>query len=142
MSSKTCKSDTNDVPLFAPVSFLDQGKQAFKMYYDLIGQQYEDTSRLFEHSQPRMAFGAALSQHLSDTLVAKVLNKDRTTIIHYRKMHDTNLHGWEGYRKYFETAKYICDSYFNKMAQVNRVQYIDALIDKLTQEKISIQSNF
>jgi hypothetical protein len=141
MSSKTCKIEDNEVPLFSPVGFLEQGQQAFKMYYDTIGQEYEPTSRLYEHSQPRMALGAALTEHLSDTLVSKILNKDRTTIIHYRKMHDTNLHGWGGYDKYFDVAKYICDSYFNKMAQANRVEYIDALIDKLTQEKLSIQSN-
>lgn len=141
MSSKTCKSETELVPLFSPVGFLEQGQQAFKMYYDTIGQEYEPTSRLHEHSQPRMAFGAALTEHLSDTLVSKILSKDRTTIIHYRKMHDTNMHGWGGYDKYFDMAKYICDSYFNKMAQANRVEYIDALIDKLTQEKLSIQSN-
>ena len=141
MGKTTWKIENNEVPLFSTVNFLDQGREAFKMYYDTIGQKHEPTSRLYEHSQPRMALGAALSEHLSDTLVAKILEKDRTTIIHYRKMHETNMHGWGGYDKYFDIAKYICDSYFNKMAQVNRVEYIDALIDKLTQEKLSIQSN-
>ena len=145
MREKTTSSEKkikeNDVPLFSTISFYDQGREAFKMYYDTIGQKYVATSRVYEHSQPRMALGAALSEHLSDTLVAKVLDKDRTTIIHYRKTHNDNMKLWHGYSMYYETAKYICDTYFKKTAMANRIQYIDALINKLTKEKLSIQSN-
>jgi hypothetical protein len=141
MGKRTWKVEDNEVPLFSTVSFLDQGLEAFKMYYDTIGQKHEPTSRLYEHSQPRMALGAALTEHLSDTLVAKILEKDRTTIIHYRKTHNDNLKLWHGYSMYYETAKYICDTYFKKMARQNRIEYIDNLIGKLTQEKLSIQSN-
>ena len=141
MGKRTWKVEDNEVPLFSTVSFLDQGREAFKMYYDTIGQKHEPTSRLYEHSQPRMALGAALSEHLSDTLVAKILEKDRTTVIHYRKTHNDNLKLWHGYSMYYETAKHICDTYFKKMAQKNRIEYIDNLIGKLTQETLSIQSN-
>ena len=141
MGKRTWKVEDNEVPLFSTVSFLDQGREAFKMYYDTIGQKHEPTSRLYEHSQPRMALGAALSEHLSDTLVAKILEKDRTTIIHYRNTHKDNIRLWNGYSMYYETAKYICDTYFKKTARKNRIEYIDKLIDKLTQEKLSIQNN-
>lgn len=110
------------------------------MYYKAVGMEYEPSSRLLLHTQPRCAFGVALSKYLGDALVGHVMDKDRTTIIHYRKKHDTNLIHWQGYDTFYETAEYICDSYLNEMAKADRMAYIDSMIIKMVQEKVSIQS--
>lgn len=138
--NKSWKSGTSDVHLVTPITLIEQGKEALKMYYETIGQKYDANSRQFKDSQPRMAFGLALSRHIGDTLTADVINKDRTTIIHYKKSHDTNMFGWDGYDTYYETAEYVVSTYFDGMAKVNRIKYIDKIINKLLREKQSIQS--
>lgn len=110
------------------------------MYCDAIGLDYTSEDRHFKQTQPRMAFGVALTKHIGDSLTADVLGKDRTTIIHYRRKHENNLDWWGGYETMFETAEYVVDTYFNEMAKVNRIDYIDNMIQKLVQEKSSIQS--
>ena len=110
------------------------------MYCEAIGIDYTSYDRHFKQTQPRMAFGVALTKHIGDSLTADVLGKDRTTIIHYRRKHENNLDWWDGYETMFETAEYIIDSYFNEMAKVNRIEYIDEMIKKLVKEKNSVQS--
>ena len=111
-----------------------------EMYYKAIGMEYEPENRLLLHTQPRCAFGVALSKHLGDALVGHVMDKDRTTIIHYRRKHDANILHWPGYDTFYETAEYIVDSYLNEMAKADRMAYIDSMIVKMVQEKVSIQS--
>jgi hypothetical protein len=131
---------SSDVNLTNPIALIEQGKEALGMYYETIGQEYNADERHFRHSQPRMALGMALTNHLGDTLTADILGKDRTTIIHYRRNHEANLKAWDGYSTFFETAEYIVNTYFDGMAKVNRINYIDKIINRLLQEKISIQS--
>ena len=112
------------------------------MYCEAIGLDYTSGDRHLIQTQPRMAFGVALTKHIGDSLTSDVLGKDRTTIIHYRRKHENNLDWWDGYETMFETAEYVVNSYFNEMAKVNRVEYIDKMIQKLVQEKQSVQSKF
>ncbi len=119
---------------------VDQGLTALKLYYDTIGQDYT-TDRHYKHSQPRMAFGRALTRHLGDSLTSEVLKKDRTTIIHYKQNHESNLQGWDGYATFYETAEYIVDSYFHGDAKLQRIEYIDKMVNTLIQERFKIQSS-
>ena len=138
--NKSWSSAGSDVHLVTPITLIEQGKEALEMYYKTIGQKYDADSRHFKHSQPRMAFGLALSRHIGDTLTADVIQKDRTTVIHYKKSHDANMFGWDGYDTYYETAEYVVNTYFDGMAKVNRIEYIDKIVNKLLKEKLSIQS--
>lgn len=123
-----------------PLTLIEQGNEALRMYCGAIGLDYTSDDRHFIQTQPRMAFGVALTKHIGDSLTSQVLGKDRTTIIHYKRKHESNLDWWDGYETMFETAEYIVDTYFNEMAKVNRIDYIDNMIQKLVQEKSSIQS--
>lgn len=138
---KTWNYGTSNVHLNNPIALIEQGQEALGMYYGTIGQEYNATNRHFKDSQPRMAFGMALARHIGDSLTADVLGKDRTTIVHYRRHHDVNLKNWDGYSTYYETAEYIIDTYFDGMAKVNRLAYIDKIVSKLLKEKQEIQSN-
>jgi len=138
--NKSWSSAGSDVHLVTPITLIEQGKEALEMYYKTIGQKYDADSRHFKHSQPRMAFGLALSRHIGDTLTADVIQKDRTTVIHYKKSHDANMFGWDGYDTYYETAEYVVNTYFDGMAKINRIEYIDKIVNKLLKEKLSIQS--
>lgn len=129
------------VPSAKRIALIEQGREALEMYYDTIGQEYNADDRQFKHSQPRMAFGMALTKHLGDSLSSEILKKDRTTVIHYKNNHEANMSGWDGYATFFETAEYVVDTYFDGMAKINRINYIDKLVSKLLQEKILIQSN-
>ena len=124
-----------------PLTLIEQAVQARNVYYDSIGQSFESTSRDHRHAQPRIAFGAALSKHIGDSLTGDVLDKDRTTIIHYKKTHAANLVNWDGYAAFFETAEYILDSYFEGLGKIERIQYIDKMIKQLLTEKLLIQNS-
>lgn len=126
--------------LHNPIKLIDQGREALHMYCDAIGVDYISDDRHFNQSQPRMAFGVALTRHIGDSLTSDVLEKDRTTIIHYKRKHESNLQWWDGYKTMFETAEYVVDSYFNEMAKLNRIDHIDSMISKLVNEKKLIQS--
>lgn len=124
----------------SPFNLIEQGKDALNLFYQTIGQDYNSSDRHFRHSQPRMAFGRALTRHIGDSLTSDVLDKDRTTIIHYKRTHDSNLSNWDGYATLYETAEYIVDSYFEESAKLNRIEHIDKMIRKLILEKHLIQS--
>ena len=123
-----------------PLSLIEQGKVARNVYYDSIGQEFNPTDRKFKNSQPRIAVGVALAKQIGDSLTAEVLDKDRTTIIHYKKTHKANLENWDGYAMLYETAKYVVNSYMMGEAKLDRVKYIDDTITRLLKEKKSIQS--
>lgn len=139
---KTWKYEIRELHLNNPVALIAQGKEALDMYYDTIGQKFNADSREIVHSQPRMAFGMALTKHLNENLAAEILGKDRTTVLHYRRNHRGNLEAWCGYDTYFETAQYVVDTYFDGMAKVNRIKYIDKIVNRLIKEKLNIQSQF
>ena len=123
-----------------PIKLIDQGREALRMYYEAIGQEYNANDRHFKHSQPRMALGVALSRRIGDSLTGEVLSKDRTTIIHHKNTHDSNLSGWDGYATFFETAEHVVNTYFDESAKLNRIEYIDKMIRKFILEKHAIQS--
>jgi len=141
-TNKAWRYQVQELHLNNPIALLSQGKEAKDMYYDTIGQKFNADSRNYVHSQPRMALGMALTKHLNDSLAAEILGKDRTTIIHYKTNHKSNLELWNGYDTYYETAQYIVDTYFDGMAKVNRVKYIDKIVNRLLKEKLNIQSQF
>lgn len=124
----------------SPFKLIEQGHDALNLFYQTIGQDYNPSDRHFKHSQPRMAFGRALTRHIGDSLTSDVLDKDRTTIIHYKRTHDSNLKNWDGYATFYETAEYIVDSYFAEAAKLNRIEYIDKMIAKLIKEKQQVKS--
>lgn len=124
-----------------PLTLIDYGREALNLYVKTIGVEYNSKARDFKHTQPRIAFGVALTKHIGDSLTSDVLEKDRTTIIHYKRKHADNMHLWDGYDTLFETAQYIVDSYFSETAKLDRIAYIDRMIQQMVEEKKSIQSN-
>ena len=124
-----------------PLTLIDYGREALNLYVKTIGVEYNSKARHFKHTQPRIAFGVALTKHIGDSLTSDVLEKDRTTIIHYKRKHADNMHLWDGYDTLFETAQYIVDSYFSETAKLDRIAYIDRMIQQMVEEKKSIQSN-
>ena len=50
------------------------------------------------------------SERVGDVVTGQILGKDRTTVIHYRKKHESNMRYWTTYPEYFETASHIVDS--------------------------------
>lgn len=124
-----------------PLTLIDYGREALNLYVKTIGVEYKSKARHFKHTQPRIAFGVALTKHIGDSLTSDVLEKDRTTIIHYKRKHADNMELWDGYDTLFETAQYIVDSYFSETAKLDRIAYIDRMIRQMVEEKKSIQSN-
>ena len=124
-----------------PLTLIDYGREALNLYVKTIGVEYNSKARHFKHTQPRIAFGVALTKHIGDSLTSDVLEKDRTTIIHYKRKHEDNMELWDGYDTLFETAQYIVDSYFSETAKLDRIAYIDRMIQQMVEEKKSIQSN-
>ena len=124
-----------------PLTLIDCGREALNLYVKTIGVEYNSKARSFKHTQPRIAFGVALTKHIGDSLTSDVLEKDRTTIIHYKRKHADNMYLWDGYDTLFETAQYIVDSYFSETAKLDRIAYIDRMIRQMVEEKKSIQSN-
>lgn len=110
------------------------------MYYDAIGQPEVQKSRLWRDTIPRTAIGVALARQVGDVVTGEVLGKDRTTVIHYRKRHATNMRYWETYPDYFETASHIVAAYMGEMAKVARMAAIDDKIKQLVKQKSLIQS--
>jgi hypothetical protein len=129
-----------DTILQNPITLIEQGCTARDVFYDTIGYEYDADDRQVKHAQPRSAFGNALTKVIGDTLTADVLGKDRTTVIHYKRTHESNMEGWDGYATFYETAEYIVNSYFNGSAKIDRIRYIDKMVNKLLMEKIQIQS--
>lgn len=121
-------------------NLLDQSKHAVDMFYDTLGLQNEPEKRHAKYLLPRQAMGVALSKVVGDSIAAHALEKERTTIIHYRRKHDINMAWAEGYDTLFETATYIVDTYMNEAAKVDRIRYIDNAIKLLINEKEKIQS--
>ena len=124
-----------------PLTLIDYGREALNLYVKTIGVEYNSKARDFKQTQPRIAFGVALTKHIGDSLTSDVLEKDRTTIIHYKRKHEDNMELWDGYDTLFETAQYIVDSYFSETAKLDRIAYIDRMIRQMVEEKKSIQSN-
>ena len=124
-----------------PLTLIDYGREALNLYVKTIGVEYNSKARDFKQTQPRIAFGVALTKHIGDSLTSDVLEKDRTTIIHYKRKHADNMELWDGYDTLFETAQYIVDSYFSETAKLDRIAYIDRMIRQMVEEKKSIQSN-
>ena len=123
-----------------PLTLIENGREALNLYFKTIGIEFDSKARHLKHTQPRIAFGVALTKHIGDSLTSDVLGKDRTTIIHYKRTHDDNMAVWDGYDTFFETAQYIVDSYFSETAKLDRIAYIDKMIREMIKEKKSIQS--
>ena len=134
------KVKQKDTILRNPIALAEQGRDTLRVYYDTIGREYNADERHVKYSQPRQAFGVALTKLVGDTITADVLSKDRTTIVHYRNRHDSNLRCWDGYSIMYETAEYIVNSYFEGRAKLDRMEYINKMISQLLKEKVQIQS--
>lgn len=111
------------------------------MFYEVLGLPNEPEKRHAKFLLPRQAIGVALSHYVGDSIAAHALEKERTTMIHYRRKHPINMAWAEGYDTLFETANYIVQTYMNDAAKVDRVRYIDNAIKFLLTEKEKIQSN-
>ena len=110
------------------------------MYYEAVGQKYIPEDRAFKHSMPRCAIGVALSKYVGDSITAAALEKDRTTVIHYKRRHAQNMMYWDGYEELFEMAEHVVDSYLNEMAKLDRMAHLDKMINQFVKEKTQIQS--
>lgn len=122
-------------------NLLDQSKNAVDMFYDTLGLPNEPEKRHAKYLLPRQAMGVALSNYVGDSIAAHALEKDRTTIIHYRRKHEISMAWAEGYDTLFETATYIVNTYMDDAAKVDRMRYIDNAIKLLLTEKEKIQSS-
>jgi hypothetical protein len=125
-----------------PDGLVADGIKARKIYYDSIGLSYKPVGRGIMYSQPRQAFGVALSQRIGYALTAKVLEKDRTTLNHYGKCHEMNLESWDGYAEVYDNAKYVVDTLFDGTAKTDRIDFINAQVSELLREKFLIQNSF
>lgn len=111
------------------------------MYYEAVGQEYTSENRHFKHTMPRCAIGVALARYVGDSIASIALDKDRTTVVHYKRRHENNMMYWDGYEELFEMAEHVVDSYLNEMAKVNRMAHLDRMINQFVKEKTKIQSN-
>jgi len=121
-------------------NLIEQSEDCVRMFYESIGQQPEYQSRDFEHAMPRIAIGVAIAKRVGKTIAAKVMRKHRTTIHHHVMEHPVNMSSWDGYALFFETAEYTVNSYMENISHVNRMKYLDTMIQQFTKEKTKIQS--
>ena len=121
-------------------NLINQAEHCVEIFFEVIGQPFEPHKRHRNHLMPRAAIGVALSRLVGDEIAAHALEKDRTTLIHYRHKHKTHMMYHEGYSTLFETALNVVDSYMNETAKVDRIRYIDNAIKILIKEKEEIQS--
>ena len=121
-------------------NLISQAQHCVEVFFEVIGQPYEPHKRQRLHLVPRAAIGVALSRLVGDDIAGLALEKDRTTIIHYRHKHKTHMLYHEGYSTMFETAQNVVDSYMNEAAKADRILYIDNAIKLLMKEKEKIQS--
>ena len=121
-------------------SITSQALDCVNIYYSAIGQKHIRKSRLWRDTIPRTAIGVALARRVGDVVTGQILGKDRTTVIHYRKKHESNMRYWATYPEYFETASHIVESYLGEMAKAARLEAIDRKINQLVKQKTLIQS--
>ncbi len=140
-SEKNLHKQKNLLKLQTTNNLIEQSEDCVRMFYESIGQQPEYKSRDFEYAMPRIAIGVAIAKRVGKTIAAKVMRKHRTTIHHHVMEHDTNIKGWDGYALFYETADYTVNSYMDNISHVNRMRYLDTMIQQFTKEKNKIQSN-
>lgn len=97
-------------------------------------------SNEMEHVRSKAAFFSALSivGGLSDRFIAKVVNYDRTTVLHHRRKHEDNMKYLAGYDLAFNTASAIVCRVLLTPYVKNEVSRIDAQIRQLKQVKQSL----
>jgi len=83
-----------------------------------------------EQIQTRAAIGAALSEYMKPTHIAKAMGKDRTTVIHYNKQHDGNLKTWKGYAEKYEVAKDVARVSMHEATISYKIMLIDSRISE------------
>ena len=72
---------------------IEKASEVVNLTYKILDLEKTDR-RHDEQVQTRAAIGAALSEYMKPTHIAKAMGKDRTTVIHYNKQHSGNLkHG-------------------------------------------------
>ena len=111
-----------------PNGLVADGIKARNIYYDSIGLSYQPVGRGTMYSQPRQAFGVALSKRIGYALTAKVLEKDRTTLNHYGKCHEVNLESWDGYAQVYDNAKYVVDTLFDGSTKTYSIYLINGKV--------------
>ena len=86
--------------------------------------------------QTRAAIGAALSEYMKPTHIAKAMDRDRTTVMHYKKQHDGNLKTWRGYADRYDVAKDVAKMSMHYATINYKITLIDSRIDEY-QNRIS-----
>lgn len=86
--------------------------------------------------QTRAAIGAALSEYMKPTHIAKAMDRDRTTVMHYKKQHDGNLKTWRGYAERYDVAKDVAKMSMHYATINYKITLIDSRIDEY-QNRIS-----
>ena len=78
-------------------------KDAIQKYYDSIGIDSEDTSRVNNVAQARAALINVLHGNgLHKVQIASLVKRDRTTVHFHIAAHDDNMKFWEGYEDLYD----------------------------------------
>jgi hypothetical protein len=123
---------------------IEKASEVVDLTYRVLNLEKTDR-RHDEQVQTRAAIGAALSEYMKPTHIAKAMNKDRTTVIHYNKQHDGNLKTWKGYAERYDVAKDVAKVSMHEATIKYKVMLIDARIieyksriNELELEKLSL----
>lgn len=117
---------------------IEQAKEAVAEVYTALGMA-PTKSREQRHVKVRSAIGVCLSSYMSDADAGKVIEKDRTTIIHYRDKHPTNIKTWAGYDEIYKLAKGIISVSLDSSMLKVRVHSIKARIKMHENEIAKLQ---
>lgn len=80
-------------------------KDAIQKYYDSIGIDIKDTSRIKNVAQARAALINVLhGVGLHKVQIASLVRRDRTTVHFHITTHDDNIKFWEGYKDFYDAC--------------------------------------
>ena len=77
--------------------------------YRAMGIVKKPSLRTSEQAQTRAAIACAMVRNFHTTDISLALEKDRTTVSYYKRMHENNVVGWRGYEDKYKIAKSIAE---------------------------------
>jgi hypothetical protein len=105
--SKTDSSERRALIELNKIKYMDIFRQVWKDYCDELEREPRLGLRLRPEVEMRAAFANAAAPFFHNTVCARLLKKDRTTIHHYIRAHETYFTSSAEYRDYFKLASRI-----------------------------------
>lgn len=115
---------------------IEQTREAVGDVYRALGM-IPMNSRKAEQVQIRAAIMSSLGRFMHDEMVAEVLGKDRTTVLHHRAKHATNMKMWKGYAETYKLAHGILSISIGQTRKEAKIKATKAKI-KFFEEEIAV----